>query len=97
MSSNAAPWRRWYKTARWQALRLRVMQRDLYTCQVTGVLLIGKHPAPDSPVVDHRQPHRGDETLFWDEANLMTVSKEWHDGAKQKLEQVSVQQRGVWY
>lgn len=24
-----APWREWHKTARWQALRRRVLQRDL--------------------------------------------------------------------
>jgi 5-methylcytosine-specific restriction endonuclease McrA len=97
MSRDAAPWRRWYKTARWQQLRERILLRDMFICQRTGVMLIGKHPAPNSPVVDHVKPHRGDEALFWDESNLMSVSKAWHDKAKQAEEQASLQQRGVWH
>lgn len=79
-------WRQWYGTARWQALRERVLARDLYKCQATGVLLIGKYPADDSPVVDHIKPHRGDPDLFWDETNLRAVSKAWHDSIKQSME-----------
>lgn len=81
-----APWRAWYKTKRWQKLRAEVLVRDGYTCQATGVLLIGTHPAPDSPVVDHKIPHRGDPDLFWDPGNLWAVSKAYHDGEKQRLE-----------
>jgi len=80
------PWRRWYKTKRWQDLRASILVRDGYVCQATGVLLVGKHPAPNSPVVDHKRPHRGDADLFWDPANLQAVSKEYHDGAKQRQE-----------
>lgn len=97
MSSNAAPWRRWYKTVRWLRLRERILQRDMYTCRKTCVLLIGKHPAPNSPVVHHVKEHRGDETLFWDEDNLIAVSKEWHDREAQIAEQATLQQRGIWY
>ncbi|MET3925950.1 HNH endonuclease [Devosia sp. 2618] len=78
--------RSWYKSARWQALRLEVLARDLYTCQQTGVLLIGKHPAPNSPVVDHVVPHKGSEQLFWDVSNLQAVSKAYHDSDKRKME-----------
>jgi 5-methylcytosine-specific restriction protein A len=84
--------RSWYKSARWQALRLEVLVRDLYTCRQTGVLLTGKHPAPNSPVVDHVVPHKGDERLFWDIANLQAVSKAYHDGDKRKME---MQQNGI--
>lgn len=80
------PWRGWYKTGRWQRLRRKVLKRDGYTCQATGVLLTGVPPAPDSPVVDHIVPHRGDARLFWDAHNLRAVSKAWHDGVKQSLE-----------
>jgi 5-methylcytosine-specific restriction protein A len=96
MSSNTAPWRRWYKTSRWQQVRQRILLRDLFTCRKTGVLLTGKHPAPNSPVIHHDKEHRGDETLFWDETNLMAVSKAWHDSEAQKAEQASLHQRGVW-
>ncbi|MDO6592197.1 HNH endonuclease [Loktanella sp. D2R18] len=79
-------WRAWYKTARWQKLRLVVLKRDGYTCQQTGVLLIGTYPAEDSAVVDHKVPHRGDERLFWNIDNLQSVSKAYHDSTKQSLE-----------
>lgn len=91
----AALWRAWYKTARWQALRRLILKRDLYTCQRTGVLLTGKHPAPNSPVIDHIKPHRGHPELFWDEKNLMAVSKAFHDAEKQREEQGEI--KGVWY
>lgn len=76
----------WYGTVRWQRLRERVFVRDNYTCRQTGALLIGKHPDPLSPVADHIVPHRGDPALFWDEENIQTVSKAWHDTEKQRQE-----------
>lgn len=79
-------WRKWYKTERWRRLRIEVLLRDSYTCQKTGVICAGKYPADDSPVVDHKRPHRGDEALFWDKGNLQTVSKKYHDSEKQKQE-----------
>lgn len=84
--------RSWYKTARWQKLRHQILIRDNYTCQRTGVLCIGKHPADNSPVVDHKRPHRGNPDLFWDENNLHCVSKAFHDSEKQKEERA----RPVW-
>lgn len=78
--------RGWYKSARWQQLRLEVLTRDLYTCQHTGVLLTGKAPAPDSPVVHHKVPHKGNEHLFWDINNLEAVSKAYHDSEAQREE-----------
>ncbi|MHB2265024.1 HNH endonuclease [Aliihoeflea sp. PC F10.4] len=86
MRDQTVGWRSWYKTSRWQKLREKILARDLFTCQKTGVLLVGKHPAPNSPVVDHVHAHRGDERLFWDETNLMTVSKAYHDSTKQAEE-----------
>ncbi|GAA6190880.1 HNH endonuclease [Phaeobacter sp. NW0010-22] len=80
------PWRAWYKTARWRALRLEILNRDGWLCQKTGVALVGKYPAPNSPVVNHKQAHRGDEVLFWDPDNLEAMSKEYHDSVQQSLE-----------
>lgn len=74
-----APWRAWYRTERWQRLRLQVFLRDLYTCQRSGVLCMGKHPEPNSPVANHKRPHKGDPALFWDINNIETVSKKVHD------------------
>lgn len=41
-------------------------------------------------VVDHIKPHRGDEDLFHDPANLQSLCKPCHDGAKQQLERSGV-------
>lgn len=95
--SQGQPWRAWYKTARWQALKIAVHVRDAYMCQRTDVLCSGKYPADNSPVADHIVPHRGDPKLFWDMDNIHTVTKAYHDGEKQKQEQASLHQRGFWY
>lgn len=78
--------RQWYHSKRWQKLRLQVFIRDGYICQATGVVLSGRHPAGNSPVCDHRIPHNGDPGLFWDIGNLQTVSRDFHDSAKQSAE-----------
>jgi len=75
-------WRKWYKTARWQKLRMAVLLADLFTCRMCG-----RVEADTSKLVaDHRRPHRGDEQLFWDESNLQCLCKPCHDGAKQRAE-----------
>jgi 5-methylcytosine-specific restriction endonuclease McrA len=80
------PNRKWYHSRRWQDLRLEVLKRDDWTCKQTGTICTGKHPAPNSPVVDHIKPHHWDERLFWDINNLQTVTKAYHDSEKQKQE-----------
>lgn len=84
------PWRAWYKTARWQKLRQTILERDGWQCQKTGVALVGKYPAANSPVVNHIKAHRGDPDLFWDPENLEAMSKEYHDREQQKLEASSL-------
>ena len=37
-------------------------------------------------VVDHRTPHKGDQTLFWDKNNWQSLCGPCHNGAKQRLE-----------
>ena len=86
ISRDTAPWRQWYKSARWQRLREAVFVRDLYTCQRSGVICSGKSPSPTSPVANHKIPHRGDPRLFWDEANVECVAKSVHDGLIQAEE-----------
>jgi 5-methylcytosine-specific restriction endonuclease McrA len=81
---DARPYRRWYKTARWQRLSRSVIERDGFICQWPGC---GKfEPKRSMLVADHRTPHRGDETLFWDENNLWTLCKPCHDSRKQREE-----------
>lgn len=84
--NRLAPWRAWYSTARWLKLRQQVFIRDLYTCQRTGVLAIGKYPAPNSPVANHKRKHNGDPALFWDINNIETITKAEHDSIVQAEE-----------
>ncbi len=79
-----APWRKWYSTARWRALRMAVFVRDGFTCQWPGCGHV--EPNTSKLVADHRTPHRGDEALFWDEGNLQTLCKACHDTHKQRAE-----------
>ncbi|WP_288659528.1 MULTISPECIES: HNH endonuclease [Pseudomonas] len=37
-------------------------------------------------VVDHKTPHRGDMTLFWDRANWQSLCKPCHDSVKKQEE-----------
>ena len=78
--------RKLYKDPRWAVLRREVLDRAGWQCERTGVLLVGKRHAPNSAVVDHIRPHRGDPDLFFDLRNLQAVSKAWHDRVKQKME-----------
>jgi 5-methylcytosine-specific restriction endonuclease McrA len=79
-----SPWRKLYNTARWRALRMKILVRDMFTCQWSGC---GLTTADTSQLVaDHREPHRGDEALFWDEGNLWTLCKPCHDSRKQRAE-----------
>ena len=79
---NNAPWRAWYKTARWQRLRWQVLTDAMFTCAMCGRL----EGQSRNLVADHIRPHRGDEELFWDRANLQCLCKSCHDGAKQSME-----------
>ncbi|ATG49753.1 HNH endonuclease [Celeribacter ethanolicus] len=76
----------WYNTAEWKRLRREVLKRDAWTCQATGVALVGGKWEPNSAIVDHIIPHRGNRDLFFDVNNLRAVSKEWHDKVKQGQE-----------
>ncbi len=86
------PWRRWYKTSRWQRLAEAVRLRDRYTCSMPGcgVVITGKGQA----IADHRTPHRGDEALFWDAENIWCICKACHDSVKQAEERGGRMVRG---
>lgn len=75
-------WHGWYKTARWQRLRWKVLERACFTCAMCGVIEGRKGQL----VADHVQPHRGDPDLFWDEANLQCLCKTCHDSTKQRAD-----------
>ena len=88
-SKTAEPWRKWYSLARWKRLRIEVFKRDMFTCQRKECgRLVGD---TSKLVADHRQPHRGDPVLFWDDDNLQTLCKTCHDREKQREER-----RATW-
>lgn len=75
-------WRAWYKTKAWRQLRWSILTRDLFTCQMCGVI----EADTSKLVADHRKPHRGSEALFWDQGNLWCLCAACHNGAKQREE-----------
>lgn len=85
---EAQPWRKWYQTARWRALRNRIILRDAATCQWPGCGRVCAEKG--EATVDHIRPHRGDAALFWDEGNLQLLCKACHDGPKAAAE------RDIW-
>ena len=60
--------------SRWRRARLAFLARHplCASCQGQGRVV----PAT---VVDHVVPHRGDQALFWDEANWAPACKRCHD------------------
>ena len=46
-------------------------------------------------VVDHIKPHKGDQELFWNEANWQSLCKRHHDSDKQRLEKSGVEVQAV--
>jgi 5-methylcytosine-specific restriction enzyme A len=75
------PWRRWYFTPQWRALRAAQLAREplCRMCHDMG----RQSPAT---VADHRRPHRGDRALFFDPANLDSLCRLHHDATKRRHE-----------
>ncbi len=59
---------------RWQKARNRYLKSHplCVKCQEAGRFVT-------ATVVDHIEPHRGDRTLFWNEANWQSLCKQCHD------------------
>jgi len=60
--------------ARWQRARARYLRENPFCveCRMEGRIEV-------ATVVDHIVPHRGDPTLFWDEANWRALCRGHHD------------------
>jgi hypothetical protein len=78
-----APWRNWYKLARWFALRLAQLTKQPL-CE--RCLAQGKVTA--ATVAHHKREHKGDPILFWDPANLASSCKRHHDSDEQQIERI---------
>lgn len=67
-------------TRRWQRARLAFLSAHPL-CEIQG-----QDCTRLATVVDHRQPHRGNVALFWDQANWQAACKPCHDRTKQAME-----------
>ncbi|MER8699698.1 HNH endonuclease [Mesorhizobium sp. M1273] len=74
------PWRQWYKTREWYAIRARQLRREPHCaiCARAGV----KTPAT---ICDHDVRHRGDRQKFF-AGPFSSLCKACHDSNKQKTE-----------
>lgn len=67
--------------ARWRRARLAFLAEHPLCERCTKA---GRTTA--ATVVNHRIPHKGDQALFWDEANWEATCKPHHDGTIQSEE-----------
>lgn len=66
---------------RWQKARERFLSERPLCCYCER-----NSRVTAATVVDHITPHRGDESLFWNEANWQPLCKPCHDSVKAKEE-----------
>ena len=66
---------------RWQKARERFLREHplCVLCEAAGRVGL-------ATIVDHKQPHRGDQALFWDEANWQGLCAHHHSSTKQREE-----------
>lgn len=83
---EAAEYRKLYGTKPWKHLREQALLRDGFQCQRCGCLLKRGRTNPQSAVVHHLKPHKGDHDLFFDLDNLASLCKSCHDGPTQSAE-----------
>ncbi len=69
-------------TSKWQKVRKQFLKTNplCISCQGQGKLI-------QATVVDHIKPHRGDDTLFWDEKNWQPLCKRCHDRKTRTMDQ----------
>lgn len=67
-----------FSTRRGRAFRLTILDRDLWTCQMCGVLLRTGRTDMASAAVDHVRPVELRPDLAFDEANCRAVCRACH-------------------
>lgn len=89
--------RRWPVAPSWRADRRKTAERgygaawrkareDYLRSHPLCVMCRDQNLLTGATVVDHKVPHKGDQTLFWDQDNWQSLCKPHHDGAKQSEE-----------
>lgn len=82
-TTNSDSWRAGKTTAergyggKWQRERERFLFKNPLCCYCQAD---GKVTA--ATVVDHKTPHQGDQSLFWDQKNWQSLCKHCHDSTK---------------
>ena len=68
--------------AAWRRARLEYLQGNPWCvmCAAAG------RPRVVASVVDHREPHRGDQSLFWSRSNWQSLCRTCHNTRKAQLE-----------
>lgn len=66
---------------RWQQARIRHLARHplCSMCDAAGRVVL-------ATVVDHKEPHKGDPALFWNESNWDSLCAHHHSSDKQRME-----------
>ncbi|WP_337267106.1 HNH endonuclease [Oryzifoliimicrobium ureilyticus] len=80
-SPAAQEYHKLYRTAIWKQLRKAQLAREPL-CHLCSE--VGSVTAADT--VDHVKPHRGDQALFFDPANLASLCASCHSRHKQREE-----------
>ena len=72
---------RLYDTQRWKRERAAFLRRNplCRMCEAIGLTSLAR-------AVDHVEPHRGNETLFWNQDNWQPICLTCHSAAKQAQE-----------
>ncbi|NMZ77376.1 HNH endonuclease [Pseudomonas nitroreducens] len=70
---------------RWQKARLTFLRKNPLCsyCQDRGKVVA-------ATVVDHKVPHKGDQSLFWDRSNWQPLCAQCHSSTKQRIEKSGV-------
>lgn len=73
------PWRALYRTKQWQRLRMECLTAALFRCATPGC-------RNEANTADHIVPHKGEEKLFFEPANLQALCASCHSSEKQRDE-----------
>lgn len=79
--ADTREWRHLYGRAAWKRLRSAHLAQ-----QPLCAFCLRQEVVTEAAVVDHVNPHKGDEALFFDASNLQSLCKSCHDSIKQRLE-----------
>lgn len=81
----AVEYKRLYGTKQWFRLRHLQLKKEPI-CRFCSQ----QKRVTAASIVDHIEPHRGDEEKFYDPENLQSLCKPCHDSVKQQLEKSGV-------